>query len=65
MEKLTLEQKCLKVAINQIKQATTRERANIIYLAWGVFHHNKEFMEAIETKKKYFENKPEINGIRS
>jgi hypothetical protein len=52
-----LEQKCLKVAIQQIKDARTTERANYIYTAWKVFNTNQEFLTAIENKKIEFKKK--------
>jgi hypothetical protein len=49
-----LETKALKAAIDQMKAARTREKANSVWTLWKVFHDNTAFLKAVKEKKAEF-----------
>ncbi len=49
-----LEEKALKAAIDQMKAARTRDKANSVWLTWKVFHKNSDFLKAVNDKKVEF-----------
>jgi hypothetical protein len=50
-----LEEKCLKAACQQMKDARTKDKANSVWLAWKVFQKNPEFLQAVKEKKATFD----------
>ncbi|MFA5420289.1 MAG: hypothetical protein WC341_17685 [Bacteroidales bacterium] len=50
-----LEEKCLKAACQQIRDARTRDKANSVWLAWKVFNKHPDFLKAVKEKKATFD----------
>ena len=55
--KSDLKSKALKCAVDDFDAAHDRATAKKVYLKWEVFHNEPLFKDAIERKRKYFQNK--------